>query len=82
MAYVRKKGEKDRFYVVDNRCLGCSCFQPGHYQHRGATGGGSSRNTGQVTPTCMQNAYRGCPADTGYTKEREAERKREGWKNV
>ena len=81
MYYVRKVGSKGRYSVRGMRCLGCRCFQPGAYRHRGATGGGS-RNTGHDTLMCMWSAYHGCPADDGYTKEKERERRDEGWRRA
>jgi len=83
MAYVKQNGCKDKFSVIAHSCLSCKCFQPGYYAHRAAAGAGmGSRNTGQVSACCLQNAYRGCPVP----HEREAsdellkERKLEGWK--
>lgn len=60
MSYVRQKGEKGQYRVIDSKCLGRECFQPGEYQTRGGTLSGS-RNTGNVSLCCLQNAYRGCP---------------------
>lgn len=77
---VRKTHDKRRFDMRDRHCIGCACFSPGEYQHRGATLAGS-RNTGAVSMTCLRHAYHGCPEDTGYSKELAAERKREGWSN-
>ncbi len=57
----RKTGDKRRYAFVDRGCLGRTCFQPGMYQHRGATLSGS-RNTGsEDSATCMHRAYHGCP---------------------
>ena len=70
---------KVRYWIANSQCLGMACFQPGSYQHRGATSSGS-RNTGSDTLECMTNAYRGCPADREHDKKRETERKRDGWK--
>jgi hypothetical protein len=61
MAYLQKKGDKRKFNVTDAKCIGRDCFQPGMYQHRGATLSGS-RNTGSPdSPCCMRRAYHGCP---------------------
>lgn len=61
MAYLQKKGDKKKFSVTDRQCIGRDCFQPGMYQHRGATLAGS-RNTGSPdSPCCMRRAYHGCP---------------------
>lgn len=46
---------------LDKDCPKRFCYKPGEYQHRGATGGGSSRNTGHTSKCCMERAYRGCP---------------------
>lgn len=83
MSYVKKKSDKKKFWMLDRQCIGRECFQPGMYQHRGATMSGS-RNTGSDTPTCMRNAYHGCPDDKDklYSIESEKKRKAEGWKNV
>jgi hypothetical protein len=81
MSYVRKKGEKGRYWMRDRQCIGCGCFAPGTFQHRGATMSGS-RNTGSVSLCCMRNAYHGCPDDTLYSIEKVKERKAEGWVNV
>lgn len=79
MAYLQRKGDQTRFYVVDAKCLGAECFRPGHYESRGATLSGS-RNTGNSSPCCMRNAYHGCPNEPVITEELKAERKCEGWK--
>jgi hypothetical protein len=67
---LKRKGDKLRYEFVDAGCLGRECFQPGVYQHRGATLSGS-RNTGEMTPCCMRRAYHGCPS--GPVGEREEE---------
>ena len=79
--HVRKAGRKGRYWVFSLYCLGCRCFQPGEYQHRGATSSGS-HSTGKSTLTCMRSAYRGCPDDDGYTEERKQERCDEGWRKA
>jgi hypothetical protein len=50
----------DGIECLDKQCDKRWCWQPGLYQHRGATGAGS-RNTGDYSKTCMERAYRGCP---------------------
>ena len=61
MAFFRKRGEKHKYYFVDDRCIGRECWAPGLYQHRGATLSGS-RNTGSPdSPMRLRNAYHGCP---------------------
>jgi hypothetical protein len=72
---VRKKGEKEKFWMLDRKCIGRTCFAPGHFQHRGGS---------PDSLTCMNNAYHGCPddKDTLYSIESERERKGNGWKNV
>jgi len=79
MPYLKQK--KDKYWVCDRNCLGMPCFQPGNYQHRGATGAGS-RNTGSYSQVCMTNAYHGCPHDRKEDKELAQERKQAGWKVV
>jgi hypothetical protein len=78
---IKIKGEKGSYSVLDRQCIGCKCLQLGSYQHRGATLSGS-RNTGAYTKCCMMRAYHGCPDDRGYSKELEAQRKKEGMKNA
>ena len=56
------------FPVINKDCLGCTCFAPGDYQIRGATGGGSSKASG-VAKKCLTNAYRGCPDTEEEYKE-------------
>lgn len=83
MTDVRQKGEKGEYHVIASSCLGCTCFQPGTYHHRGASGAGMGTHaTGQVSLCCLQNAYRGCPnePDRGFSEELLKERKKEGWK--
>jgi hypothetical protein len=83
--HVKRKGDKAHYEVIAHDCLGCACFTPGHYQHRGASGAGNGTHaTGHVSPCCLRNAYHGCPAKEkrGETKELLAERKAEGWKKV
>lgn len=48
------------FDALDKHCPHRPCWQPGEYQHRGASMSGS-RNTGAVTRCCLRRAYRGCP---------------------
>lgn len=81
MAEVRKTHDKARYSMRDRNCIGCECFSPGQFQHRGATLAGS-RNTGDYSTTCMRRAYHGCPDDTGHSKELAAQRRKEGWRNV
>jgi hypothetical protein len=47
--------------ALDAQCPRRWCWAPGNYQHRGACGGGGSRNTGAVSSCCLERAYRGCP---------------------
>jgi hypothetical protein len=49
------------YKCIDKDCNKRWCWSPGEYQHRGATGGGSSRNTGHYTNGCLHNMHRGCP---------------------
>lgn len=82
MSYVKRKGDPKKYWMVDAKCIGCKCFAPGLFQHRGATGSGS-RNTGTPdSPVCLNNAYHGCPDDRGYSEDVEKQRKAEGWKRA
>lgn len=83
MSYVRRKGEKDRYWMVDRQCIGRDCFAPGRFQHRSATMGGGSRNTGDYSLTCMRNAYHGCPdcKDQLYSVTELLKNTQAGWKN-
>jgi hypothetical protein len=83
MSYVRRKGDKGMYWMLDRRCIGRECFSPGQFQHRGATLSGS-RNTGGYSLTCMRNAYHGCPDDPDklYSIDLQSHRNKEGWKNV
>lgn len=60
MDKVRQTGKKGTYLVADAQCLGCACFAPGEYQHRGAT-----------SLLCLTQAYRGCLglANIGYAAE-------------
>ena len=80
MIYVRKIGQKERYLMQDNDCIGYECFVPGRYQHRGATMKGS-RSSGESL-ICMRSAYRGCPMEPVYSKELAKERKEAGWRVV
>ena len=84
MTKVKKVGQKTRYEMQMRKCIGCTCFSPGMYQHRGATGSSGSRNTGHDSATCMHSAYRGCPAweDRGYDKKLARQRREEGWRVV
>jgi len=73
-----KKGDKKRYHVVSRLCLGHTCFQPGMYQHRGLSGGGSK--TSGRSAVCLHNANHGCPITPRYSKSLEQERKAKGWK--
>jgi hypothetical protein len=77
MAYIKQKGDPRRYWVKDAQCLGAECLALGLFQHRGATMSGS-RNTGDVSPTCMTNAYRGCPSCPKYSNLLAAQRRKEG----
>jgi hypothetical protein len=83
VTHIKIKGDKNRYSVAGDHCIGCVCLQLGLYQHRGGTMSGS-RNTGQYSACCMRRAYHGCPdeSDRNYTKERAAGRRKEGMKNV
>ena len=48
------------YAALDAQCPKRWCWQPGDYQHRGASVSGS-RNTGAVTRCCLRRAYHGCP---------------------
>lgn len=77
---VKRKGNKNGYYVIDKDCIGRFCFQPGQYQHRAATSSGS-RATGAYSFTCMHNAYHGCPSPLPEpSDELKKQRKAEGWK--
>jgi hypothetical protein len=78
MAYIKQKGDQRRYWVKDALCLGAECLALGLFQHRGAIGAAGSRNTGQLSPTCMRNAYHGCPSCVKYSKELAAARRKEG----
>lgn len=95
MYAFRIKGQKGSYSFVNERCIGRECWQPGSYQSRGSTSSGS-RSTGNLSLTCMQRAYRGCPDgpegasvdDEGhrscglplYSEELAKKRKAEGWR--
>lgn len=85
MSYVKRKGSKDTFRVVDSQCLARPCFRPGYYESRGATLSGS-RNTGNVSACCTRNAYHGCPnpgsPEHQPSPELEKQRKGEGWRKA
>ena len=82
MSEVRFKGERGKRYWVRNRdCIGCRCFTPSVYQHRGAIGLSGSKNSG-TSLRCMTNAYHGCPENVQFDKKLAAERRQEGWVNA
>lgn len=85
MAWVRKVGDRGRYWVRDRNCIGCKCFAPGSFQHRGSTMSGS-RNTGDVSLMCMTNSYHGCPPaespNASPDKETMKSHKAEGWRNA
>ena len=58
--FIRRRGDRSRYLVVDADCIGRECLAPGRYYHRGATLGGS-QNTGGVTDGCLTNMNHGCP---------------------
>ena len=78
MLDAKQSGDKTKYPIADSKCLGCMCFNPGFYQHRGLSGGGS-KNSGQ-SAVCLTNAYRGCPFVPQYSIELEQERKEDGWR--
>jgi hypothetical protein len=85
MPEVKRPGDNSKYYVVSLDCLGCKCFAPGHYQHRGASGGGNGTHaTGAVSPCCLTNAYHGCPSESGKAKSLDLlkDRKALGWKKA
>ena len=77
---IRKKGDPHRYWVRDEKCIGAQCLALGLFQHRGAIGASGSRNTGQLSPTCLTNAYRGCPREVEYPPGMAARRRKEGLK--
>ena len=79
---LRCKGDKRKFEFLSRECLGRTCFAPGTYQHRGASGmGQGSHATGQYSDCCMNRAYHGCPYELPQVdKALLAERKKDGWK--
>jgi len=82
MPYIIQK--RIRYWVSDRSCIGCKCLALGMYQHRGATMSGS-RNTGSPdSPTCLNNAYGGCPQPEkqGYSAELKKQRKKDGMRAV
>jgi hypothetical protein len=79
MTVARCAGKKRKYSILDAGCIGRTCFQPGEYQHRGATLSGS-RNTGDYSDCCMYRAYHGCPTDKTVDADLLRERKKEGWK--
>ena len=84
MSHVRRKGEKGQYWMIDRKCIGRSCFAPGRFETRGASGAGMGTHaTGHFSLRCMRNAYHGCPNDAEklYSITLERERKTEGWKN-
>ena len=81
MTTARRKGEKIKYAILDRRCLGCICFQPGPYYHRGATMSGS-RNTGDVSMCCLRRAYHGCPTERVADATLLAQRKADGWRAI
>jgi len=74
---AKKKGNSQRYKIFGASCLGCECFNPGMYQHRGASGGGS-KNSGQ-SAVCLTNAYHGCPIVPKFSPELMKQRKDAGW---
>lgn len=81
MKVINKKS-KQPYDVADIQCLGRSCLNLGSFQHRGAIGGGASRNTGACSLCCMTRAYYGCPDDMDDLFDQEAFElaKLEGWR--
>jgi hypothetical protein len=80
VAYIKQKADARRYWVRNAQCLGAECLALGLFQHRGAIGAAGTRNTGAVSPTCMTNAYRGCPSCVKYSKELATKRRKEGLK--
>lgn len=63
MSHFKRKGDPHKYGFIDARCIGRRCWAPGLFQHRAPLAGGGSMNTSSPsTPTCMNRAYRGCPA--------------------
>lgn len=87
MTDFRRVGERGvRYRFRADECIGLECFQPGMFQHRGATSSGS-RNTGSPdSPCCMARAYRGCPSDGDplrvFKIDLAKTRKAEGWRRA
>jgi hypothetical protein len=80
MSYIKQKGDRCRYWVKDRHCIEAQCLALGLFQHRGAIGAAGSRNTGQVSATCMTNAYHGCPSCPKYSKELATQRRKEGFR--
>lgn len=81
MTEVRRKRSKVKYWVFDRLCIGRSCFNPGQFQHRGATPSGS-RNTGSFSFACLNNCYHGCPSPMEeFDKQLAKQRHQEGLVN-
>lgn len=78
MSCLKQKSDARLYWVKDAQCLGAQCLALGLFQHRGAIGAAGSRSTGAYTPTCMTNAYHGCPAAPKYSSQLAAGRRKEG----
>ncbi len=62
MSIFRRKGDKNGYNFLNDRCIGRECWAAGMYQHRSPLSCGGSRNTGSPdSPCCLNRAYRGCP---------------------
>lgn len=82
VANSKALGRGVRGTVKDSKCIGRECFHVDFYEHRGATLSGS-RNTGEKSCCCMNNAYRGCPHPIPeFDPKLAAARKAEGWRNA
>ncbi len=80
MTTLRKTHDKNKYDFLNADCLKArGCFQPGVYQHRGATLSGS-RNTGDESACCMRRAYHGCPDEVEHDDGLRKERKAIGWR--
>lgn len=79
MTQFRKTGDKGRYDFREPACISATCWQPGRYDVRGASSGGS-RSTGAFRLSCLRRDHFGCPETVAREPGLATLRRKDGWR--
>lgn len=81
MSKIKIVGDRHRYDVLDDKCIGRRCLRVHPIQIRGATASGS-RFAGYHY-ACAERSYNGCPQPIpAFDRELAKERRKQGMKNA